>query len=155
MKQPFASHDQTVQNEFEELPEGWTTAPVTDLCSLIRGVSYQKGEAAFEPRAGHIALLRANNINDGLHFEDLQYVPNKRVGPEQMLRVGDVVLAMSSGSKSVVGKAASLLSPWCGTFGAFCGVLRPSPSIEPQYFNWFFRTRKYRDAISDASAGVN
>jgi type I restriction enzyme S subunit len=101
-----------------------------NLCELIRGVSYQRGEAETAPADGPIPLIRANNINEELIFENLQYVPKKRVSDNQMLNVGDVVLAMSSGSKSVVGKAANLKKPWKGTFGAFCGVLRPTQLID-------------------------
>jgi type I restriction enzyme S subunit len=62
---------------------------------------------------------------------------------------------MSSGSKKVVGKAAVLRKNWSGTFGAFCAVLRPTPEIDWRFFAEFFRTQKYRTAISELSAGVN
>ena len=81
----------------DELPEGWATVSLLDISELIRGVSYAKGEAEKESREGLIPLLRANNISDGLLFSDLQYVPEHRVGHEQMLKVGDVIVAMSSG----------------------------------------------------------
>ena len=138
-----------------ELPDGWAIASVLELAQLIRGVSYEKGEAALSPGPQRVALLRANNIDGLLKFEDLQYVPAKRVSPDQLLRLGDVVIAMSSGSKSVVGKAATLEKSWAGTFGAFCGVLRPSIFLDPKYFGLYFQTREYRDFISQISAGVN
>ncbi|MCE5278213.1 MAG: restriction endonuclease subunit S [Planctomycetaceae bacterium] len=138
-----------------ELPEQWAEASVLDLASLIRGVSYAKGEALSSPTDGHVALLRANNIGDGLNFLDLQYVPQGRVSQEQMIQTGDVVLAMSSGSKQVVGKAASARGKWNGTFGAFCGVLRPHWQVDPAFFGYYFQTKGYRDAISAASSGTN
>ncbi|MCI0723689.1 MAG: restriction endonuclease subunit S [Acidobacteria bacterium] len=139
-----------------ELPEGWAGARVTDLCNLVRGVSYKKGEASTEPRSGLVAILRANNIGEGrLNFDDLQYVPAERVAHHQKLKLGDVIVAMSSGSKKVVGKAASLDAPWDGGFGAFCGVLRPVKHIDRRYFGYWFQTRVYRDTISDTAAGVN
>ena len=138
-----------------DLPEGWAQASVLDLADLIRGVSYAKGEAATEPGASRVALLRANNIGDGLNFHDLQYVPVARVRVDQYLRLGDIVLAMSSGSRSVVGKGASLREPWKGTFGAFCGVLRAFAGIERRYFGLYFQTKEYRTAISDVASGTN
>ena len=138
-----------------DLPKGWASASVLELADLIRGVSYAKGEASSEPDNGRVALLRANNIGDGLNFEDLQYVPCMRVSDEQRLRVGDVVVAMSSGSKAVVGKAASLRDTWNGTFGAFCGVLRPNSDVDSGFFGAYFQTKEYRTAISEASAGTN
>jgi type I restriction enzyme S subunit len=139
----------------EELPEGWCDAPLLECCEIIRGVSYAKGEAKTQPANGLIPLLRANNIAEELIFHDLQYVPNSRVNSHQMLRAGDVIVAMSSGSKAVVGKGAQFRGDWVGTFGAFCGVLRLTSQIEPRYFGLFFRTRKYRHAISEAAAGTN
>jgi type I restriction enzyme S subunit len=139
----------------KELPEGWAEAPVTGFAELIRGVSFQGGEASDSPATGLVAILRANNISDSLKFTDLQYVPEGRISSLQMLRVGDVVIAMSSGSKSVVGKAASVSAPWNGAFGAFCGVLRPSEEIDPNYFGRFFQTRGYRSYVSEVAAGNN
>ncbi len=81
--------------------------------------------------------------------------PSSESPTQQLLEVGDVVVAMSSGSKSVVGKAAQLSRPWSGTFGAFCGVLRPSAQLDAPYFGLFFLTAGCRKAISDASAGTN
>ncbi len=139
-----------------ERPEGWAQVPPLQVAALLRGVSYAKGEAQAAPAAGLVALLRANNITDsGLVFEDLQHVPVGRVSDAQRLQLGDVVVAMSSGSKSVVGKAAALTAPWSGTFGAFCGALRPHPALDARYFGLYFQTREYRDAISGMSAGTN
>lgn len=137
------------------LPEGWAAVSLLEISELLRGVSYAKGEAEKELREGLIPLLRANNISEGLVFSDLQYVPERRVSPDQMLKQGDVIVAMSSGSKAVVGKAATVLEPWNGTFGAFCGVLRPLLSLDFRFFGMFFQTKDYRKAISEASAGTN
>lgn len=139
----------------DELPEGWASCSVLDLCHAVRGVSYSKGEASRTPEKGLVPIVRANNIDGELTFEDLQFVPQARVSKDQRLRVGDVVIAMSSGSKSVVGKAASVTKPWTGAFGAFCGVLRPCSEIEARHFGLFFQTVAYRKTISDASAGTN
>lgn len=137
------------------VPEGWVTCAPLQVADLVRGVSYEKGEATGVPSAGYLPLVRANNIAEGLVLEDLQYVPESRVSSQQRLQPGDVIVAMSSGSKSVVGKAASVRTPWHGTFGAFCGVLRPARAIDSAYFGLFFKTQYYRRLISGLSAGTN
>ncbi len=142
-------------SSISEAPEGWTTVSPLEISDLIRGVSYEKGEASTEAGPTKVALLRANNIGEVLSFEGLQYVPEDRVSSVQMLRPGDVVIAMSSGSKSVVGKAASLSVAWQGTFGAFCSVLRASARLDGAYFGMYFRTLEYRSGISDLSAGTS
>jgi type I restriction enzyme S subunit len=139
-----------------ELPNGWAPAPLDFLCERLRGVSYARDEASIEPKKGSVPILRANNIQcDRLIFDDLVYVPANRVNDAQRIRKGDVVIAMSSGSKSVVGKTAQALEKWDGGFGAFCGVLRSSPELNSRYVGLFLQTRDYRHRISELSAGTN
>lgn len=128
----------------------------SDLATQIRGVSYSKGEAVASPRPGYVALIRANNITDsGLNTDGVIYVPESRVGPKQKLQVGDIVIAASSGSLDVVGKAACVRRPIDATFGAFCKVVRPSPHVHSLYLSAFFQTAKYRSIISSLAAGAN
>lgn len=139
-----------------ELPIGWVRIPMSQACTIVRGVTYNKTESSDEPLLGYFPILRANNIQAGnLLFSDLVYVPERCVAPDQLIKAGDVVVAMSSGSKSVVGKAAKAESDWEGSFGAFCGVLRPSNEINPRYFYFFTQSAEYRTRVSELSAGVN
>lgn len=132
------------------------TSPLTDLATLVRGVSYTKGVEKREPTDGYVKLLRANNIQETLFFGDVLYVPKSCVKAEQILRNGDILVAMSSGSKSVVGKTAQYWeSGEPTTFGAFCGVLRPIEGVDPAFLGWFLKTEQYRQFISEISAGVN
>ncbi|SIT74162.1 restriction endonuclease subunit S [Microbacterium sp. RU33B] len=134
----------------------WGTVRVGDIAQQIRGVTYIKDEASSTPLHGHVAILRAGNIGDaGLVLDDLVHVPAARVSDSQLLRPNDVVIATSSGSLSVVGKAARVLDPMDASFGAFCKVLRPVRRIDPAYFAHFFRTPSYRRHISSVAAGAN
>jgi type I restriction enzyme S subunit len=133
-----------------------TSVKVGDIASQIRGVTYAKEEAEDVPTADSLPILRANNITDnGLTFDSLIYIPRRRISEDQILRSGDVLVAASSGSLDVVGKAAPLNSRFCGSFGAFCKVLRPSKRVNPSYFSHFFRTPAYRRRISSLAAGAN
>jgi len=131
-------------------------ARVADLAEQIRGVSYDKEDASSSPQAGYLPVLRAGNItDDGLVFDDLVFVPASRISRQQKIRQNDLVIAASSGSLDVVGKAARALEDYDGGFGAFCKVLRPRPDIDPSYFAHFFRTAEYRQKISALAAGAN
>lgn len=131
-------------------------ARVAELAEQIRGVTYAKEDAESTPRPGYLPVLRAGNIaDDGLVFDDLVYVPAERIAATQKVRRNDVVIAASSGSLDVVGKAARALADFEGGFGAFCKVLRPGPGIDPAYFANFFRTREYRQRVSALAAGAN
>jgi type I restriction enzyme, S subunit len=131
-------------------------AAVRDICEQVRGVTYAKSDASDFPRSGYTPILRANNISDsGLIYDDLVFVRDARVSPKQRVLPNDVVVAASSGSISVVGKAAQAREGFDGGFGAFCKVLRPSPEIDPWYFGHYFRTPAYRNVVSNLAAGAN
>lgn len=102
-------------------------------------------------------VLRAGNITEfGLVYTDLVYVPKRFISGRQLLRSGDVLIAASSGSIDVVGKAASVINDYEGAFGAFCKVLRPLRSrVDPRYFAHFFKTADYRRTVSNLAAGAN
>ncbi len=130
-------------------------AVLNSVCNYIRGVTYKKEQASLLEGKETIPVLRANNIGEELNFKDLMYVDHGCISQEQLLQNGDVVIAMSSGSKSVVGKAAQFKASWKGSFGAFCGVLRPNELVDKSYFGHFFRTHAYRTAVRELSSGTN
>lgn len=139
-----------------ELPGGWCTSALSGLADTVRGVTYNKLQAQSTAEEGLLPILRANNINSGkLVFDDLVFVPEDCVSRTQVLLAGDIVVAMSSGSRSVVGKSAQVEAPWPGSFGAFCGVLRASQEIDARYLYYFTQSRAYRDRVSELAAGVN
>jgi type I restriction enzyme S subunit len=131
-------------------------ARVGDLAEQIRGVTYGKEDASKAPMPGYLPVLRAGNITDsGLAFDDLVYVPEARVAAKQRIKKGDIVIAASSGSLDVVGKAAAALDAFNGGFGAFCKVIRPNSKVDAGYLAQFFKTPSYRRTISSLAAGAN
>lgn len=96
---------------------------------LIRGVSYSKEDARKTEKEGFRPILRANNINGTINFDDLVYIRTDLISTAQQLRSGDILFAMSSGSRHLIGKSARLARDVDAGFGAFCGVLRPSSKI--------------------------
>lgn len=140
------------------IPKNWVWTRITSLADQLRGVSYNKRDVSSQPTEGSILVLRAGNIQNGEFqiAEDCVYVPNTYISEAQILQLGDVIVVGSSGSKSVVGKAAQANSQMANTsFGAFLTLFRPSKSINASYYGWFFQSRYYRDAISESSIGIN
>jgi type I restriction enzyme S subunit len=140
-----------------DLSQSWIETSLGDLVEVLRGVSYKKPDARTAAATGLVPILRANNIGaDGqLDFGDLVFVPRRYVSDDQLLQAGDIVVAASSGSRSVVGKGASLKVSWTGAFGAFCFALRPDYGIDAGFLGWFLQTREYREQVSSLAAGVN
>lgn len=138
-----------------DLPAGWADALLDDLALVVRGVSYSKNEASTSPGEGLVALLRATNIGESLNFEDVYYVPESRVSASQELRSGDVVVATSSGSASVVGKSARLSMDWEGTVGAFCSIVRPLAGVSSAYLAYSIAGPAIRASWSALARGSN
>ena len=126
------------------------------VCQQIRGVSYTPKDMAEIPTEGYIPILRANNIQEKLVFNELVYVNANKISEIQLLKGGDIVVCASSGSKNLVGKAARFVSSPVDqvSFGAFCKVVRPR-NIDASYLSHFFNSSYYRNTISKIAQGAN
>ncbi len=139
-----------------KLPTYWETTSLASLTSIIRGITYKKNQASDASAAGLLPILRANNIQSGkLVFNQFVYIPQEIVKESQLLKHGDIVIAMSSGSKAIVGKAALFNSEIKCSFGAFCAALRPQKLVNSHYISWFTHSAEYRNKVSQLSAGAN
>lgn len=128
---------------------------MSQLAVQVRGVSYKPDDLHSELNKKSIILLRANNIDDGkINFDDVVYVDRSKVSDNQLLRNGDILICASSGSKSLVGKAAQVDFDGEVTFGAFCKVVRPT-TIESNYLGMYFQSPTYRLIISALAQGAN
>jgi type I restriction enzyme, S subunit len=128
-----------------------------NISDQIRGITYEKSQAILDKRQGYFPLLRANNIYESLiNVQSLIFVPKNLVKDKQILRKGDILIAASSGSLNLVGKAAMLEKDFEGSFGAFCKVLRPNQKfLSLNYFKFFFETDYYKKTIINLAAGAN
>jgi len=137
------------------LPAHWVTCLTSDVATLIRGVTYGKQDARKSEAKGFRPILRANNINGTINFDDLVFLPTHLISPAQQLRTGDILFAMSSGSRHLVGKSARINRDLDIGFGAFCGVLRPCDEVSDGYLFLVYQTRDFRRAVSEVSKGSN
>jgi len=127
------------------------------LMKQVRGVSYNKNDASLTYKDGFVPVLRAGNIqNSRIVHDDFVYIPKEGIKSTQLLKKGDILIAASSGSISIVGKAAMILQDMNAGFGAFCKVLRPNEEIiNENYFKFFFETPHYKNTISQLAEGAN
>jgi type I restriction enzyme, S subunit len=140
------------------LPEEWRVSQLGDAGRLVRGLTYGREDVREVHDPSALPILRATNITPtGLALRDnLVAVRRDLVKGVQHLQIADVVIAMSSGSKAVVGKAAPLTQPWLGSFGAFCAVFRPDAAvIDPAFAAMVFQTSAYRHRIGTVARGTN
>jgi type I restriction enzyme S subunit len=134
----------------------WREVRLGDVATVVRGVTYKKEQATTHPQDGTLPLLRATNFESSIDLDgQLVYVPETVVKPEQRMRLGDLLVATSSGSISVVGKSARLTTDWEGTFGAFCAVIRVGHEIDSRYLDLCIKTEGVRRRWSAAARGTN
>ena len=137
-----------------ELPDKWIWVPFGELHYLVRGVTYSKADVSETTSAGFVPILRATNIGSTLTHDDPVYVKSDRVSPDQYLRRGDYLIALSSGSKNLVGKAALVPDDFNEAFGGFCGVVRLFDPSLVGFVGVFLSSDLYRDSISAGSRGI-
>lgn len=137
-----------------DVPTNWEWVRLGEIAEIIRGVTYTKSDASDAPLPEHAPLLRGNNINRTLNFDRPVYVPQKLISELQYIKAGDIVIAMSSGSADLVGKAAQATASFDGAFGAFCGVVRSRTSDLFQFFGFFFQTPLYRSRAAGHGKGI-
>ena len=82
-------------------------------------------------------------------------MPESLIKPEQIVKKGDIIFAMSSGSRRLVGKSAQAKMDFDGSYGAFCALLRPSNGLNKQYLSFFFHSNYFRKLISEVAKGTN
>ena len=128
---------------------------IKDISLQIRGVSYKPDDLHDTLDDNSVMLLRSNNIaENGLILDDVVYVDKSKVSDVQYLRIGDILVCASSGSKNLVGKATMIKHQIVATFGAFCKVVRPR-NIAPEFLGYYFSSPRYRNNISHLAAGAN
>jgi type I restriction enzyme, S subunit len=137
-----------------EIPENWIFAKVGDISNIIRGISYTKGDEVPFAKDNYAPLLRSNNINNGVNFEKLVFVPKDFIEDPKWIKIGDLIVAMSSGSANLVGKTAQIESEFKGSVGAFCGIIRPTHLISRGYLKYFFQCPYYRSTVSGFGQGI-
>lgn len=147
---------ETINASERLLPKKWKAVNLSDLVDFIRGVSFNPADVKPQQAPDHVPILRAGNLGHGLDLSnDLIWVPKAYVSKEQMIKIGDIAVCMSSGSPSVVGKTAQLNQPWEGSVGAFCGIIRPKTQEIKKYLSYWFLSPNYLNWRDKQTRGAN
>lgn len=143
-------------SELYQLPNGWEWKELKSFGKFIRGVSYKKEQLLETKKENDLILLRANNIQNELNLDEVQIIP-KEVAKGKILEDGDVLFAMSSGSKHLVGKNILINRLTDYTFGAFCSVYRNTKKgiLDNYYLSYVLKSNLYREKLSALSMGAN
>ncbi len=143
-------------SELYALPEGWEWKELRSFGKFIRGVTYKKDQLLETHTNNSLTLLRANNIQSELNLDEVQIIPEP-VAKGKTIQDGDILFAMSSGSKHIVGKNILLSGLKNYTFGAFCSVYRNESHdvLDNYYLSYVLKSNLYRKKLSELSMGAN
>ena len=157
VKQADKSKFGDFKSQFIEMFGNTSKEMLGKFIQVVRGVSYKPSDVKTADDPDTAVILRSNNINDAnLNTDEVVYINKNRVSGDQYLRVNDIVVCASNGSKALVGKAAinkTLTNQYA--HGAFCLLVRPNDNINPVYLNTFFQTSLYKKQIDELAAGSN
>lgn len=140
-----------------DLPDGWTSLPLADVCKIERGITFPATAKSDAPGHGTIACLRTTNVQATVDWDDLIYVSNSYVKNEsKLLRANDILISMAN-SLELVGKVAFVDQlPLKSTFGGFISTIRAFDNVDPRFLFHFFRTGSAQSKMRDtASRSVN
>ena len=153
-----ASGGKMVWNEKlkREIPQGWITKTINEVCTSCRGVSYGKNELL--SNGNGVLVFRGNNIENNhiVYDSNVAFVPYDLINEEQRIKEGDIVMTMSSGSKAHVGKCAMFYKDSKHTFGAFLSKF--TPKNEMRYMIFLFLISEYFKSLITAfcnGTGIN
>ncbi|SHK10948.1 type I restriction enzyme, S subunit [Reichenbachiella agariperforans] len=128
----------------------WSEIKLKQYATFYRGLTYGKNDTANKG----LLVLRSGNIqNDTLVLDkDLVFV-EKECPDDLKLLNGDIVICMSNGSKSLVGKNAEYQGEYDGkiTVGAFCSIMRP----KNRFTKYLLQSDAYQTFIALSIGGGN
>ncbi|HEL0240415.1 restriction endonuclease subunit S [Streptococcus equi] len=132
-----------------EIPESWEWVRVGNICSTNVGLTFKPSEV----QESGIPVYKANNIKNGkICTLDLAFVSEKTtIKDSEWLNKKDILMAVRSGSKQLVGKTAVIENLETKTsFGAFMSVIRPI-SVSSAFMNYFFQSSHFRSQLDEAN----
>ena len=135
----------------------WPMAGLGDLCSLVRGVTYEKGD---EVATGGHKILRANNIdrnNSDLDLTDVKQINGGlALSDEKRLKRDDIFICLASGSKDHIGKVAFISEDTDFYFGGFMGAVRCNgPDVAPRFLYLQLSASRFNDFLRNQIAGAS
>lgn len=132
----------------------WKKYKLSEIAELSNGINFDK--PAYAPG---VKLIGVADFKDRIYpdYDSLQEVDSKVVRRGDYLEKGDIVFVRSNGNKELVGRCMMIDRDFPVTYSGFCIKLRliDKNLFEPVYFNYLFRTRQFRKAMTGTAVGAN
>ena len=132
----------------------WKRYKLSDIASLSNGINFDKSAYT-----SGVKLIGVADFKDRIYpdYNSLQEVDSKVVRKGDYLERGDIVFVRSNGNKELVGRCMMIDQDVPVTYSGFCNKLRliDKNIFEPIFFNYLFRTRQFRKAMTGTAVGAN
>lgn len=140
-----------------ELPAGWRWVKLDEVCEYESGVWGEEPDGSTDCHF----VLRSNNIKDGKMIFDeiaIRKVEHRYVASKS-LKLGDVLVTTSSGSKDLLGKSAIFIPPddKIYLFSNFTMRLRGKPIVDSFYLYFYLQSSEAKNVlqlIQDTTTGL-
>ena len=139
-----------------DLPDGWVTASVDQLCYQIQYGTSTKASPA--NRGADVAVLRMGNIQDGeIDVGSLKYISadDPSIG-DLLLEPGDLLFNRTN-SAELVGKTAVFTDQLqCATFASYLIRCRTVPGVSAQWISYIANSsigRRYIESVMSQQVG--
>jgi type I restriction enzyme M protein len=134
----------------------YTHTPLSDLCELIRGVTYSKND---EVESNGNKILRANNIkldSNSIDFTDIKHISKDiLLNERQKLKAKDIFICLASGSADHIGKTAFVDNDLDYYFGGFMGAIRCNENILPEFLFHNIQGERFNNYLNNIITGAN
>ena len=133
-----------------DIPDSWEWVRLGDICISNIGVTYKPSYKVEEPTKTKI--LRANNIeNNQLNNKKLVFLTLDTLPDKYYLKENDILMAVRSGSKRLVGKSAVVTHDFANySFGAFMSKIRVIQA-NSYFVDYFLNSLFFREQLGDAN----
>lgn len=136
--------------------EKWEEKTLDEVCTFTRGLTYSKKD---EVELSNNIVLRANNIDlnsNSLNFDELKYINSEIIIPEdKKVKANSIMICISSGSKSHLGKVAFIDKNYGYAFGGFMGLIIPNDNILPKFLYYMLISPAFKNLIFNLTDGAN
>ncbi len=141
------------------IPSGqrWPTVPLSEVCSLQRGLSYSTAEIGDEGNGVPFYNLKSIKRQGVPQRNDFKYF-NGEVKDRHLVEQGDVLIALTdlTPTSELIGSPKLITDPIQAAYSADLGKLVfKDATVQPQFLYHLLRSNRYREYIVIYSHGAN
>ncbi len=118
------------------IPNSWKWVKLSDIALSNIGLTYKTSDKTSDG----VIVLRSSNIQNGkMDYNDIVKI-NMAIPENKMCDIGDIVMCVRNGSKSLIGKVAVIDKPNM-SFGAFMSIIKSRCN---QFLYYFFTSNIFK-----------